>query len=63
MAVALFEEKTDEYANAYVFTDKSSAIQAVDSPKCQFGQYMIKEILDTIDRIREAKRTCTIHVE
>jgi hypothetical protein len=63
MAVARFEEKTDECANAYVFTDNSSAIQAVDSPQPQSGQYIIKGILDTIDRIHEAKSTCTIHVE
>ena len=63
MAVALFEEKTDEYTNAYVFTDNQSAIQAVDSPMRQSGQYIIKEILDTIDRIHEAKPTCTIHIE
>src|SRR5271169_4335456 len=63
MAVGLFEEKTDEYTNAYVFTDNQSAIQAVDSPMRQSGQYIIKEILDTIDRIHEVKPTCTIHIE
>ena len=63
MAVGLFEEKADEYTNAYVFTDNQSAIQAIDSPMRQSGQYIIKEILDTIDRIHEVKPTCTIHIE
>src|SRR5436190_1589399 len=29
----------------------------------QSGQYIVKEILNTIDRIQEAKPTCTIHIE
>ena len=33
------------------------------SPKHQSGQYIIEEILDTIDRIHEANPTNTIHIE
>ncbi len=63
MAVTLFEEKVNEYTNVYVFTYNQSAIQAVDSPKRQSGQYIIKEILDIIDRIHEVKPACTIYIE
>jgi ribonuclease HI len=63
MAVTLFEEKSDEHTKVYIFTDNQSAIQAVDSPKRQSGQYIIKEILDIIDRIHKAKPTNTIHIE
>ena len=63
MAVTLFEEKNDEHTNVYIFTDNQSAIQAIDSPKRQSGQYIIKEILDVIDRIHEAKPVSTIHIE
>src|SRR5205814_4417273 len=63
MAITLFEEKVNEYMNVYDFTDNQSAIQTVDSPKRRSGQYIIKEILDTIDRIHEVKPTCTIHIE
>src|SRR5436190_9676439 len=63
MAITLFEEKIDEYMNVYVFTDNQSTIQAVDSPKRQSGQYIIKEILDIIDRIHKVKPACTIHME
>jgi len=63
MAVTLFEEKTDEHANVYIFTDNQSAIQTVESPKCKSGQYIVKEILDIIDRIHQTKPTCNIHIE
>ena len=43
--------------------DNQSAIQAVDSPKCQSGQYIVEEILDTIDGIHKVNSTCTIHIE
>ena len=38
-----------------IFTDNQSAIQAVDSSTCQSGQYIVREKLDTIDRIQEIK--------
>jgi ribonuclease HI len=63
MATRLFEEKLDEYSNVYIFVDSQSAIQAIASPKRQSGQYIIKNILDTIDRIYETKPTCNVHIE
>ena len=63
MAITLLEERTEEYSNAYIFTDNQSAIQAIESPKQQSGQYIIKSILDIIDKIHEAKPTCSIHIE
>ena len=63
MAIILFEEKIEEYTKIHIFTDNQSAIQAVDSPKRQSGQYIVKEILDTIDRIREIKPSSAIHIE
>ena len=63
MAIILFEEKIEKYTNIHIFTDNQSAIQAVESPKRQSGQYIIKEILDIIDRIQEIKPSSTIHIE
>ena len=63
MAVNFFEEKINEHNDTYIFTDNQSAIQAVESPKRQSGQYIIEEILDAIDRIHKVKPTCTIHIE
>jgi ribonuclease HI len=63
MAVTLFKETMDDYRNVYVFTDNQSVIQAVDAPKRQSGQYIIEEILDTIDEIHELAATRTIHIE
>jgi len=63
MAVTTFKEKMNKYTNIYIFTDNQSAIQMVKSPKWQSGQYIVKKILDTIDRIYEAAPTCNLHIE
>src|SRR5205814_3245542 len=63
MAITLFEEKIQEYSNVHVFTDNQSAIQTIETPKQQSGQYIIKSILDKIDKIHEAKPTSNIHIE
>jgi len=63
MAATLFEEKANNHSNAFIFTDNQSAIQAIESPNRQSGQYIVNEILDTIDRIHEANPACTIHIE
>ena len=63
MAVILFKEKNSKYTNVFIFTDNEAAIQAVESPMRQSGQYIIKEILDKIDNIHETKPTGNIHIE
>ncbi len=63
MAITLFKEKIQEYPNVYVFTDNQSAIQTIETPKQQSRQYIIKSILDKIDKIHEAKPTSNIHIE
>ena len=63
MAVTLFEQKIEEYKNAYIFIDSQSTIKAIKHPRCQSGQYIIQEVLDTIDRIHSHKPTHAIHLE
>jgi ribonuclease HI len=63
MAAKLFEEKINEHTNVHIFTDNQSAIQTIDSPKRQSGQYIVKKILDIIDRVHKTKPTCNIHIE
>jgi ribonuclease HI len=46
-----------------IFTDNQSAIQAVETPKRQSGQYIVEKILDTIDEIHKLAPTRTIHIE
>jgi hypothetical protein len=43
----------DKHKDVYVFTDNQSAIQAVETPKRQSGQYIVEKILDTIDKIHK----------
>ena len=63
MALTFFKERMEEYANVHIFADSQSAIQAVESPKRQSGQYIIKKIMDTVDRIYEAKPRTNIHID
>src|SRR5436309_1013609 len=63
MAVTLFEEKIDDYTDAYIFADNQSSIQAVERLERQSEQYIVKEILNTISRIHDYKPTCNIYIE
>jgi ribonuclease HI len=63
MAVSLTEEKIEEYTNVHIFTDNQSAIQAIESPRKQSGQYIIKGIIDITDRIHAIKPTTNIRIE
>ena len=63
MAVKLFEEKINEYTNVYIFTDNQSAIQTIESPNRQSGQYIIKKTLDIIERVQKIKPISNIHIE
>ena len=63
MAVTLFEEKINEYVNVHIFSDSQAAIQAIESPKRQSGQYIIKGTLDKIDSIHEIKSSGNIYIE
>jgi ribonuclease HI len=53
----------DKYGNVYIFTDNKSAIQSVDTPMRQSGQYITEEILDIIDEIHERTPACIVHIE
>jgi hypothetical protein len=44
-------------------TDNQSAIQTIDASKQHFGQYIVKKILDIIDRAYEIRPICNIHIE
>ena len=63
MAITLFEQKIAEYRNVFIFTDNQSSIKAIEHPRHQSGQYIIKQILDSINRIHDLEPTCIIHLE
>jgi hypothetical protein len=63
MVITLFEKKIQEYPNVYIFIDNQFAIQTIETPKQQSGQYIIKSILDKIDKIHEAKSISNIRIE
>ena len=63
MAVTLFEKKINEYVNVHIFSDSQAAIQAIESPKRQSGQYIIKGTLDKIDSIHKIKSSGNVYIE
>jgi len=63
MAVTLFGKKISKYVNVHIFSDSQAAIQAIESPRRQSGQYIIKDILDKIDGIHEIKPSGNIYIE
>ena len=63
MVVSIFKKKIKEHNNVYIFTDNQSAIQTIESSKWQFNQYIIKEILNIIDRLYTIKSICNIYIE
>ena len=63
MAASLFEEKIEDCTNVHIFTDNQSAIQTIESPKQQSGQYIVKRTINVIDRIHAIKLTANIRIE
>ena len=63
MTVTIFEEKVEKYQNVHIFTDNQAAIQAIEHSRRQSGQYIVKGILNIINRIQDAKPKGNIHLE
>ena len=56
MAASLFESKTEKYSNVHI-------LQIINLQYSKSGQYIVKGILDIIDRIYMVNPTCNVHIE
>jgi hypothetical protein len=53
----------EQYDTCYIFVDNQSSIQAIDKPKQQSGQYIISNILESLDELQAQRPNLEFRIE
>ena len=53
----------EQYDKCFIFVDNQSSIQAIDKPKQQSGQYIIRNILQSLDELQNQRPSLEFKIE
>ena len=53
----------EQYDKCFIFVDNQSSIRAIDKPKQQSGQYIIRNILQTLDELQNQRPSLEFKIE
>ena len=62
LGIEMAERSSREYTNCYIYVDNQAAIQAIDKPRQQSGQYVIREIYRTLDTLLNERPNLTFSI-
>ena len=63
LGVKMAGKSQEQYDKCYIYVDNQSAIQAIDNPKQQSGQYIIRNILQSLDELQTQRPNLEFRIE
>ena len=63
LAVKMAGKSPEQYDKCYIYVDNQSSIQAIDKPKQQSGQYIIRNILQSLDELQNQRPSLEFRIE
>jgi len=63
LAVKMAGKSSEQYDKCYIYVDNQSSIQAIDKPKQQSGQYIIRNILQSLEELQNQRPNLEFRIE
>jgi len=63
LGIKMAGKSPEQYDKCYIFVDNQSSIRAIDKPKQQSGQYIISNILESLDEMQVQRPNLVFRIE
>src|SRR5271167_4787812 len=63
LGISMAGKSHEQYDKCFIFVDNQSSIRAIDKPKQQSGQYIIRNILQTLDELQNQRPSLEFKIE
>ena len=63
LGIKMAGKSPEQYDKCYIYVDNQSSIQAIDKPKQQSGQYIVRNILQSLDELQNQRPSLEFRIE